>query len=152
MQGLGNMKPDAAYKFWKMRGMSTRAARCLVNNGVNTEAQRRALTHNTVLSWKDVGRVTAAEIVGKAKFAKFALFCGVIPGVNKGQRFFSTNHPEKDQTKLLDGTVAYEIIGYADTVKEAQDALGLHEPETLAQLGKMMLINMMGLGLGIRGN
>jgi hypothetical protein len=62
---------------------------------------------------------------------KFALFRGVIPGVNKGQQFFSINHPEEDQTKLLDGTVAYEIIGYADTEEEAQQKLGLRPNDIL---------------------
>ena len=53
---------------------------------------------------------------------KFALFQGVIEE-NLGQRFFSDNCPEKDQTKLNDGRVAYQIIGYADTVEEAQTKL-----------------------------
>lgn len=34
--------------------------------------------------------------------------------------FITTNVPGQDQTKLWDDTVAYEILGYADSVGEAQ--------------------------------
>lgn len=33
--------------------------------------------------------------------------------------FFTTNSDE-DPTRLIDGTVAYTIVGYADTIAEAQ--------------------------------
>lgn len=42
----------------------------------------------------------------------------ILEGIEKGNRFFSFN--TDDPTKLYDGTVAYEVIGYANTVKEAQ--------------------------------
>ena len=69
------------------------------------------------------------------RLPKFALFRGVIPGVNEGQKFFSTNHPEKDQTKLLDGTVAYEI-DVIETVTEKD------------QTEEGILLKDLGLGLG----
>ncbi len=47
--------------------------------------------------------------------------CG-IPGYRN--RFFTTWKDDgHDYTKLADGTVAYEIIGYADTVENAQRIL-----------------------------
>ena len=53
---------------------------------------------------------------------KFALFQGVLEE-NFGQKFFSDNLPEENQTKLDDGRVAYKILGYAETVEEAQTKL-----------------------------
>jgi len=44
-------------------------------------------------------------------------------GLEVGNRFFSLNNkkePEEEKVKLLDGTVAYKILGYANTVAEAQ--------------------------------
>ena len=40
-------------------------------------------------------------------------------------KFFTTHREgiDPDPTKLYDGTVAYEIIGYADTVDDAQQKL-----------------------------
>lgn len=43
----------------------------------------------------------------------------LLRGITLGNKFFSLNG-DPDPTKLYDGTVAYEIIGYADTVREAQ--------------------------------
>jgi len=37
-----------------------------------------------------------------------------------GSCFFTMNVPGDDPTKLKDGTIAYSILGYAETVKEAQ--------------------------------
>jgi hypothetical protein len=48
--------------------------------------------------------------------AKYALF----KGIQMGNIFFSANSPGEDMTKLADGTLAYEIIGYADSSEEAQ--------------------------------
>ena len=45
---------------------------------------------------------------------------------NYGQRFFTSNMPDKDQTRGNTGHVWYEVIGYADTVEEAQKALYGH--------------------------
>lgn len=47
----------------------------------------------------------------------------ILRGLEHGNRFFTTNDPAQDQTKLADGTVAYEVIGYADTIREAQTKL-----------------------------
>lgn len=43
----------------------------------------------------------------------------ILRGIKEGNRFFSCNDGS-DPTKLTDGTVAYTILGYADTVEEAQ--------------------------------
>lgn len=51
---------------------------------------------------------------------KFIILQGIIKDVNRGQRFFTTYTEGEDQTKLLDGTVAYKVIGHAETVAEAQ--------------------------------
>ena len=37
-----------------------------------------------------------------------------------GSRFFTFNKEGVDPTVLYDGTPAYEVIGYAETVEEAQ--------------------------------
>jgi hypothetical protein len=47
----------------------------------------------------------------------------LLRGIERGNIFFSANNPNRDQTKLIDGTVAYEIIGYANSTKEAQTKL-----------------------------
>ena len=44
----------------------------------------------------------------------------ILEGIKEGNRFFSTNDPEQDNRFLADGTLAYRIMGYADTVEEAQ--------------------------------
>ena len=41
---------------------------------------------------------------------------------DRGFRFFSTN--KEDNTLLCDGTIAYSVIGFADTIEKAQDMLG----------------------------
>lgn len=40
----------------------------------------------------------------------------ILRGIEKGNRFFTTNVPGIDPTKLKDGTVAYTV----DSVEEAQ--------------------------------
>ena len=52
----------------------------------------------------------------------------VLEGLEIGNRFFSTNTPGKDQRLLADGTVAYNLVGYADTAEEAQEILYGGEP------------------------
>lgn len=47
----------------------------------------------------------------------------LLRGLQWGNRFFTNYTPGWDHTKLNNGTVAYEIIGYADTVEEAQRSL-----------------------------
>lgn len=51
--------------------------------------------------------------------AKFVILCGI----KQGNRFFSTHIEGKDPTKLLDGTVAYTVLKYVDSVFEAQKCL-----------------------------
>ena len=67
--------------------------------------------------WAPVVKASTAQ-------PKFALFQGVLEE-NFGQKFFSTNHPEQNQTQLDDRRVAYRILGYADTIEEAQEKLDL---------------------------
>lgn len=38
-------------------------------------------------------------------------------------KFFTTNNPGIDQTTLVCGTIAYRVLGYADTIEEAQQML-----------------------------
>lgn len=44
----------------------------------------------------------------------------LLRGIEEGNRFFTTNDPSRDMTKLADGKVAYTILGYAGTIAEAQ--------------------------------
>jgi len=44
----------------------------------------------------------------------------LLEGLEKGNRFFSTNSKDKDPRYLITGKLAYKIIGYAETSKEAQ--------------------------------
>lgn len=46
----------------------------------------------------------------------------VLEGLKAGNRFFTINTGD-DPTKLVDGTVAYKVIDYAATSKEAQSIL-----------------------------
>jgi len=43
----------------------------------------------------------------------------ILEGIEEKNRFFTTNTAE-DPTRLNNGIVAYEVVGYADTVEEAQ--------------------------------
>src|SRR6056300_618306 len=47
-----------------------------------------------------------------------------LEGIEDGNRFFTKNMPDKDQTRLYDGTVAYRILGYANTSEEAHEIIG----------------------------
>jgi hypothetical protein len=44
----------------------------------------------------------------------------ILEGIDAGNRFFTANTQGKDQTRLADGTVAYTVLGYANTIREAQ--------------------------------
>lgn len=46
----------------------------------------------------------------------------ILRGIERGNVFFTMYNPDDDydRTKLVDGTVAYEIVGYAATIREAQ--------------------------------
>jgi len=69
----------------------------------------------------------------------------LLEGLDQGNRFTTTNTPGEDHTKLYDGTVAYKILGYADTIEEAQGKLYTKEEwpqvvkdyvrETMAKIG-----------------
>ena len=53
--------------------------------------------------------------------------CRIIPfvvlkGIKEGNKFF-TSHDGTDPTKLANGEVAYEVLGFANTVEEAQKIL-----------------------------
>jgi hypothetical protein len=52
-----------------------------------------------------------------AELAKTAEFV-CLEGIKQGNRFYSTNS-RKNVTKLSNGTVAYRVIGYANTSEEA---------------------------------
>ena len=50
----------------------------------------------------------------------------LLQGIKHGNKFFTTNdnnESKEDKVKMNDGTKAYNIIGYADSVQEAQIAL-----------------------------
>jgi hypothetical protein len=47
----------------------------------------------------------------------------VLEGLKEGNRFFSINIEGKDPIKLSDGTIAYRVLGYADTDEEALEIL-----------------------------
>jgi hypothetical protein len=49
----------------------------------------------------------------------------ILYGIGVGNTFITYNGD--DVTKLKDGTVAYKVIGYADTVWDAQVLLGIPE-------------------------
>lgn len=53
---------------------------------------------------------------------KFVILRGVLEE-NFLDKFFSSYTPGEDPTKMTDGTVAYRVVGFADTVEEAQIAL-----------------------------
>lgn len=50
---------------------------------------------------------------------KFVILRGALE-INFFDKFFSNNTPGYDHTKLRDGTTAYRVLGFADTVEEAQ--------------------------------
>ncbi len=47
----------------------------------------------------------------------------ILQGIAEGNRFFTDFVEGHDYTRLEDGTVAYRIIGYAETIAEAQTKL-----------------------------
>ncbi len=45
----------------------------------------------------------------------------VLQGIEHGNRFFTDYHGNaEDVVRLTDGTIAYKILGFANTVEEAQ--------------------------------
>ena len=57
-----------------------------------------------------------AELATTAKYI-------ILEGIEKKNRFYTMNDPG-DHTKLANGNVAYTIVGYANTTKEAYDIIG----------------------------
>jgi hypothetical protein len=52
----------------------------------------------------------------------------ILEGLEEGNRFFTTNDPqqtEDEQCRLEDGTLAYRVVGYANTSFEAARILHL---------------------------
>lgn len=47
----------------------------------------------------------------------------VLRGIAELNEFYSLNVPGVDQTKLADGTVAYDVIAFVDTTSEAERIL-----------------------------
>lgn len=50
----------------------------------------------------------------------------VLKNIKTGQAFYSSTHPNApthDYSKLADGTVAYEVVGFFDSSKECQNEL-----------------------------
>jgi hypothetical protein len=55
--------------------------------------------------------------------------------LKENSRFYTTYHEGEDATRLADGTVAYKVLGYADTDREARvilDGPNCDEPEVKA--------------------
>jgi hypothetical protein len=50
---------------------------------------------------------------------QFVILRGILEE-NYFDKFFSGYTPGNDPTKLIDGRTAYRVLGYADTVAEAQ--------------------------------
>jgi hypothetical protein len=50
----------------------------------------------------------------------------ILQGIKKKNCFFTSYRDGEDPTKLYNGTTAYKILGYADSIKEAQDFLYNH--------------------------
>lgn len=47
----------------------------------------------------------------------------LLEGIELGNRFFTTNDTHRDQTKGYTGETWYRVLGYADTIEEAQRKL-----------------------------
>jgi hypothetical protein len=47
-----------------------------------------------------------------------------LEGLKEGNRFYTSYDPDKDPTKLNTGEVAYKVLGFADTDREAKRLVG----------------------------
>lgn len=57
----------------------------------------------------------------------------VLRSLDQGNVFWSTSKLDDDPTKLVDGTVAYAVIGYCDTDTEAKELYSKHaDPNALS--------------------
>lgn len=50
----------------------------------------------------------------------------ILKGIECGNIFFSSNTPGADNTKSASGETWYNVLGYADTVDEAQRKIARH--------------------------
>jgi hypothetical protein len=60
-----------------------------------------------------------------------------LEGIKEGNKFYTAYTEGEDPTRLYDGTVAYKVLGFADTDTESQKLLGYgidpeHDREVLA--------------------
>ncbi|MDE2105879.1 MAG: hypothetical protein KGL39_52135 [Patescibacteria group bacterium] len=56
----------------------------------------------------------------------------MLEGIKHGNRFITGNKPGEDPTKSAEGETWYRVLGYAATIKEAQDQL-YDSPEGMQQ-------------------
>lgn len=70
----------------------------------------------------------------------------VLMGIEHGNMFYTSNR-STDPTKLVDGTTAYQILGYADTGDEAREII-FANPEYKAKVSQA-LIFLKATGLAI---
>jgi hypothetical protein len=47
----------------------------------------------------------------------------VLRGIEHGNRFFSSYTQGDDATKMFDGVIAYEVLGYGETIYDCQEFL-----------------------------
>ena len=47
----------------------------------------------------------------------------LLQGIQCRNKFFSTYLPHEDQRKMANGEIAYDILGYATSIEDAQRAL-----------------------------
>lgn len=71
----------------------------------------------------DANVTTNAEDNMETRTPQFIL----LEGIKHRNRFFTSNAPDKDQTRGNTGEVWYRVLGYADTAEEAQTKLYLGE-------------------------
>jgi hypothetical protein len=60
----------------------------------------------------------------EAEFLGFSHKYVALRGIEKGNMFYSMHLPASDETRLADGTLAYEILGYANTDEDARKLCG----------------------------
>jgi hypothetical protein len=72
-----------------------------------------------VICKRDCPAPAAKPSVNERTEGKLVILRGVLEE-NYLDKFFTTSVSGQDPTKLIDGTVAYAVLGFADTVAEAQ--------------------------------
>lgn len=67
----------------------------------------------------------------------------VLRGLAQGNVFWSCSQLGEDPTKLTDGTVAYEVIGYCDTDTDAKELYDKHvDPNALSNYIRDSFLHM----------